>query len=151
MIKAGLIGIAASLIYVTSMTLVLPFCTVCITPLLGFGVGYLAVHFDKPPKLKTCLRVGGFAGGITGVATLLGQMLATVINGILMTNWKELPDLVKQLGLTQFPNANEYWQTTLAVNSFCSVLNLVIIVTLGMGGAMLWFQRHHKPLATASI
>ena len=149
MIKAGLVGALASFVYVMSLTLVSPFCTVCITPPLGIGVGYLANRFDKPIKLTSSLSVGAVAGGIAGIAALVAQMLATVVNGILVTNWSGLPAMVRAWGLVQFPRAPEYWQTTLLTNSFCSVVNLVIIVALGMLGGMMWFQRHHKVMAVS--
>ena len=144
MIKAGLLGAFIGFIYVMSITLVSPFCTVCITPLLGVSVGYLASRIDKPLKLETSLGSGGIAGGMTGCGALIGQMLAAVVNGILVTNWQELPNFVKDLGLTQFPNASEYWQTTLTANSFCSLLNLALIAGLGAVGGLIWFQRQNK-------
>jgi hypothetical protein len=151
MIKAGLLGAMLGFIYVMSLTLVSPFCTLCITPLLGLGIGYLASRFDKPLKLETSLSSGGIAGGMSGCGALVGQMLATVVNGILVTNWEELPAFIKDLGLTQFPNTNEYWQTTLTANSLCSVLNLAIIAGLGAVGGLIWFQRQNKkPLSTLS-
>jgi hypothetical protein len=150
MIKAGFIGAVAGFIYVMGLTLVSPFCTLCFTPLLGIGVGYLASRFDRPPKLESSLLVGGIAGGIAGFAALIGQMLATVVNGVLVTNWKELPLFFKELGFQVDPN--EYWQTTLTANSFCSLLNLAIIVGLGALGSMIWFQRQNrKSLSTVSI
>ncbi|HXV98789.1 MAG TPA: hypothetical protein VEC93_10225 [Anaerolineae bacterium] len=151
MIKAGLLGAMLGFIYVMSLTLVSPFCTLCITPLLGLGIGYLASRFDKPLKLETSLSSGGIAGGMSGCGALVGQMLATVVNGILVTNWEELPAFIRDLGLSQFPNTNEYWQTTLTANSFCSVLNLAIIAGLGAVGGLIWFQRQNKkPLSTVS-
>jgi hypothetical protein len=151
MIKAGLLGAILGFIYVMSLTLVSPFCTLCVTPLLGLGIGYLASRFDKPLKLETSLSSGGIAGGMSGCGALVGQMLATVVNGILVTNWEELPAFIRDLGLAQFPDTSEYWQTTLTANSFCSVLNLAIIAGLGAVGGLLWFQRQNKKsLSTVS-
>jgi hypothetical protein len=151
MIKAGLLGAMLGFIYVMSLTLVSPFCTLCITPLLGLGIGYLASRFDKPLKLETSLSSGGIAGGMSGCGALVGQMLATVVNGILVTNWEQLPAFITDLGLAQFPDTNEYWQTTLTANSLCSVLNLAIIAGLGAVGGLIWFQRQNKkPLSTLS-
>ena len=152
MIKAGLLGAIVGFIYVTSITLISPFCTLCITPLLGVIVGYLAGQFDRPLKLESSLSRGGIAGGMTGCGALIGQMLAAVVNGILVTNWRELPNFVRDLGLTQFPNTDEYWQTTLTANSFCSVLNLMLIAGLGIVGGLIWFQRQHgKSLPSVSF
>jgi hypothetical protein len=150
MIKAGFIGAVAGFIYVMSLTLVSPFCTLCFTPLLGIGVGYLASRFDRPPKLESSSIVGGIAGGIAGFAALVGQMLATVVNGVLVTNWEELPFFFKQLGFQVSPT--EYWQTTLTANSFCSLLNLAIMVGLGALGGVIWFQHQsRKSLSTVKV
>lgn len=151
MIKAGLVGATAGFIYMMSLTLVSPFCTFCFTPVLGVGVGYLASRFDKPPELKKSLLVGGSAGVITGLAALLGQMLATVVNGILVTHWEQLPLYIKQLGLTDLPAPDEYWQTMLVVNSFCSLLNLAAIAALGVLGSLIWFQRHKEKVFSTAL
>lgn len=153
MIKAGLLGLVLAFIYVMSITLVSPFCTLCFTPLLGIGVGYLANWFDQPLKFEASLGRGAAAGGMTGFGALLGQMAAAVVNGILVTNWEELPALFKEFGFTQFPNPDEYWQTTLTANSMCSLLNLALIAGLGMVGGALWFrwQQYKKAFSTASI
>lgn len=144
MIKAGLLGAIIGFIYVMSITLVSPFCTLCITPLLGISVGYIASRIDRPLKLEASLSSGGIAGGMTGCGALFGQMLAAIVNGILVTNWRELPNFIRELGLTQFPNSGEYWQTTLSANSFCGLLNLALIAGLGTVGGLIWFQRQHK-------
>lgn len=153
MIKAGLLGLVLAFIYVMSITLISPFCTLCITPLLGLGVGYLANRFDKPNKFEASLGSGVIAGAMSGFGALLGQMLAAVVNGILVTNWQELPALFKEFGFTQFPDSNEYWQTTLTANSMCSLLNLALIAGLGALGGALWFRRqqYKKAYSTPSI
>jgi MFS family permease len=153
MIKAGLIGLVIGFIYVMSITLISPFCTVCITPLLGISVGYLANRFDKPLKFEASLGGGAIAGAMTGCAALLGQILAAVVNGILVTNWEELPGLFRDMGFTQFPDSSEYWQTTLTANSMCGLLNLVLVAGLGAVGGAIWFQRHQhkKGLSAASV
>lgn len=153
MIKAGLLGLVIGFIYVMSITLISPFCTLCFTPLLGISVGYLANRFDHPLKFEASLGKGTIAGAMTGFGALLGQMLAAVVNGILVTNWEELPALFKEFGFTQFPNPDEYWQTTLMANSMCSLLNLALIAGLGAVGGAIWFQRqqHKKGFSTASI
>lgn len=153
MIKAGLLGLVIGFIYVMSITLISPFCTLCFTPLLGISVGYLANRFDKPHKFEASLGSGVIAGAMAGFGALLGQMLAAVVNGILVTNWEELPTLFKEFGFTQFPNPNEYWQTTLTANSMCSLLNLALIAALGAVGGALWFRRqqYKKAFSATSI
>ena len=144
MIKAGFIGASIGFVYIMSLTLLSPLCTLCFTPLLGVGVGYIAGWFDKPLRAETSLSRGTIAGGITGLGVVIGQMVATLVNGVLVTNSDQLPILISEFGLSQavITNSNEYWQTTLALNSFCSVFNLALIAGLGALGSILWFQRH---------
>ena len=152
MLKAGLPGAVIGFIYVMGITLISPFCTLCFTPLLGISIGYLANRFDKPPRVEASLGSGAIAGAMTGFGALLGQMLAAVVNGILVTHWEELPALFKQMGFGQIPDQSQYWQTTLTANSFCSLLNLGIIAGLGAVGGLIWFQQQSKKaFSTVSI
>ena len=152
MIKAGLIGATAGFIYVMSLTLLSPFCTLCFTPLLGLGVGYLAGWCPIEGGYQTSLLRGAVAGVISGLGVVVGQMLATVVNAILVTNSEELPRLLRQIGLSDLiiTDSNQYWQATLTANSICSVFNLVIIAGLGAVGGLLWFQRRHKATPAAA-
>lgn len=153
MIKAGLIGFVVGFILIMSLTLLSPFCTLCLTPFLGAGVGYLANWFDSPAEAKASLLRGGLAGGLTGIGTMAGQMLATVVNGVLITNSDQLPILLADLGLSDFmiTDANEYWRATLTVSAFCSVFNLALIAGLAALGGFIWFQRQQRnSFSTAS-
>ena len=67
----------------------------------SLGVGYLAGWFDTPPSSDTSLVRGAVAGIITGLGVVVGQMLASVINAILVTNSEQLPILMRELGLTE--------------------------------------------------
>jgi MFS family permease len=149
MIKAGLIGLVIGAIYVTSLTLLSPFCTLCLTPLLGLAVGYLAGWFDKPQTANASLRKGMIAGGITGLGAVAGQIVASIIGTILITNLEQLPTLIRELGVSEFltTDTKEYWQATLTTNSFCGLLNLAIIVGAGGLGSIIWFQRQQPDFA----
>ncbi len=146
MIKAGFLGAGIGAIYVMSLTLLSPFCTICLTPLLGVSVGYATGWFDKPLRAEAGLVRGIIAALIAGVGTIVGQMLAALVNAVLVTNSEQLPSLMRQMGFPQLAliDSAEYWQSTLLVNSFCSVFNLAIIVGLGAVGSMIWFQQHNK-------
>lgn len=148
MIKAGITGAVLGFIYVMSLTLLSPFCTLCFTPLLGLGVGYLAGWFDAPSRLNISVARSGVAGGLTGMAVVIGQMLATVVNAILVTNSEQLPGLMREIGLSQFAAIDnaQYWQTTVIGNSVCGGLNLLIITGLGAVGGLWWYQRHQAEI-----
>jgi hypothetical protein len=149
-IKAGLIGAAAGFIYIMSLTLLSPVCSVCLTPVLGLGVGYLAGWFDAPLSPDTSLVRGAVAGIITGFGVVIGQMLATVVNAILVTNSEQLPILMRELGLTELivTDSNQYWQATLTANSICSMFNLLLIAGLGAVGGLIWFQQRARIAVT---
>jgi hypothetical protein len=145
MIKAGLIGGVVGFIYVASLTLLSPVCTLCFTPLLGIGVGYLAGWFDKPPTVNVSLSRGIIAGNITGVGVIAGQILATVISAVLITNLEQLPPWMRQFLQSESIVAD------LTISSFfCSLINLGIITGLGALGGMLWFRRQGHALSTLS-
>jgi hypothetical protein len=148
MIKAGAIGAVIGFIYIMSLSLLSPICTLCFTPLLGLGVGYLAGWFEKLADVRASLSRGTIAGGITGLGVVVGQMMATVVNGILVTNSDRIPALMNEVGLSQFviTNNDEYWQSILVFNSFCSLFNLALVAGLGAVGGMIWFQRHQATL-----
>jgi hypothetical protein len=147
MIKAGVIGAGFGFIYIMSLALLLPLCTLCFSPLLGMGVGYLAGWFDKPLKLETSLGKGGIAGGIASVGVVAGQILANIVYCILVTNSTWL----QQMGFIQANlNQDECWQITLTLSSFCGLFNLVVIVGLAAIGSLVWFQRYGDALIMAS-
>lgn len=146
MIKVGLAGAGIALIYVMSLTLLSPFCTVCLTPLLGIAVGYTTAWVDKPLRAERGVVSGVIAGLLTGLGAIAGQVLAGIVNAVLVTNSQELPKLMSELGFAQLATIEsaEYWQTTLFLNSFCGVFNLALIVGLGAAGSLLWFKQHNK-------
>ena len=150
MVKAGAVGAVVGFIYVMGLTLLSPFCTFCFTPLLGIGVGYLAGKVDEPVNKEASLVRGSIAGAISGLSAVAGQMAATVVNGILVTRLEDLPAFINSFG---FPpdlivKPDQYWQGTLITGSLCGMLNLMIMVSLGAFGSMLWFQRQSRNEAT---
>ncbi len=150
MIKAGLVGGVIGFIYVMSLTLLSPFCTLCFTPLLGIGVGYLANHFDKPLRAEGSLSRGSIAGIITGAAVVTGQIGATLVNGVLITNLENMPAILSEIGLPQIliADTDQYWRSTLTASSICSMLNLLLIVGLGAVGGAIWYQKQNQNAPT---
>ena len=144
MFKAAFLGATVGLIYTMSLTLLSPLCTLCFTPFLGIAVGYLTSWFEKPLRVEASLSRGSVAGAITGLGVVAGQMAATLVNGILVTNSEQLPIIIREFGLPQtiLSSSDEYWQTTLTLNSFCGLFNFALIVGLGAVGGLMWFQRN---------
>ncbi|MCB0211506.1 MAG: hypothetical protein KDJ52_19360 [Anaerolineae bacterium] len=146
MFKSGLIGAGVGFVYVMSLALLSPLCTLCLVPFLGLGVGFMASWFDRPERLETNLGGGVVAGGITGLGVTVGQILATIVTGILVTNLEQMPAGFEQFTMLEpfMVDPAQYWQTTLAVGAFCSIFNLALIIGLGAVGSLLWFQQHKK-------
>ncbi len=146
MVRVGLSGAFIGFIYIMSLTLLSPFCTLCLTPFLGFGVGYLANQLDQPAAIGSSLSRGSIAGVMTSFGIILGQMGAVLVNGILVTNFEVFPPVINGLDLSQFliSDTAAYWQTTLMFGSICSIFNLVIVTGLATAGGALWFQRKYQ-------
>ena len=146
MVRAGLSGAIIGFIYVMSLTLLSPFCTLCLTPFLGFGVGYLANQLDQPAAVSGSLSRGSIAGVMTSFGIILGQMGAMLVVGILVTNFEVFPPVINGLDLSQFfsGDTEAYWQTTLMLSSICSIFNLVVVTGLAAAGGAIWFQRKYQ-------
>lgn len=146
MLKAGLFGAVIGLLYVMGLALFFPVCVLCFTPLLGLGVGYMAANIDEPVNSEASVGRATLAGIIASVGALVGQILAALVNGILITNSENFPDAIIALGvpasLTIGPN--QYWQGILVLGSLCSVLNMTVIIGLAALGGQLWFRRQRR-------
>ncbi|MCB0163371.1 MAG: hypothetical protein KDI79_04030 [Anaerolineae bacterium] len=153
MIRSGLLGAGLGFVYVMSLALLSPLCTLCIVPFLGLGVGFLASWFDQPEKLESNLGRGVIAGGMTGLGVIIGQILASLVTGVLVTNLETLPPEFSELGFLQsvITNPAQYWQTTLTMGAFCSIFNLAFLIVLGAVGSLLWFQTYKKRLTTTVL
>ena len=153
MFKSGLIGAGIGFVYVMSLALLSPLCTLCLVPFLGLGVGFMASWFDKPERLEANLGRGVVAGGITGLGVTIGQILAKIVTGILVTNLEQMPAGFEQFTMLEpfMVDPAQYWQTTLAVGAFCSIFNLALIMVLGALGSLLWFQTYKKRLTTTVL
>ncbi len=147
MFKAIFIGAILGLIYVTSFNIISPVCTLCVTPLIGLGVGYLTSWFEQPDIAPRSFQRGVFAGSITAMLMIPGQIVATLTNAIILTNLENWSNYANNLGLVNAPLSNEdYWQTTLITNTMCGGFNIVVIVSFAAVGSMLWFQQSKSQL-----
>lgn len=147
MFKAGLLGGLTGFIYVTSLNIFSPFCTLFITPILGLGVGYLAGWFDEPMTRQASIGRGVMAGTLTSGFVVCGQAIATLVNATIITNWEEWPTTVSSFGLSPAGITDyDYWQATLITNTLCGLFNVIIIIGLAAIGSLFRFQRksNHK-------
>ncbi|MDM8520742.1 hypothetical protein QUF64_11880 [Anaerolineales bacterium HSG6] len=140
MLKAGLIGAGIGFIYISSLYLLAPLCTLCLTPFLGVGVGYLTAWFDKPTSIEAGIPRSLGAGLMTASSVMVGQVIAALVKGILIINWSWARTIVDEMG---WPDAviTEYWQNAIIGDSFCGIFNLTIIIGSALIGNMFWFRR----------
>jgi MFS family permease len=147
MLKASLIGAAVGFVYVMGLTLLLSsLCTLCFTPFLAAGAGYLAARFDRPTLPAISIKRGATAGVLAGGGMLLGLICATLVHGILLTHSptmvSAMAPLARELGIENvFTNPDNYWELIFRTNSMCGLLNLMIMATAGAAGGRLWLRQ----------
>lgn len=144
MLKAGLIGLVLGGIFGLGVTLVMPYCTPCAAIIVGLGVGFLASVWDKPATGGSSAGLGAKAGAIAGVGHLGGQLLGTLVNGILVGP-QGAAEFASQLGLdTAVLEPAQYWVMQILVNGGCGITNIAVAAGLGALGGLLWFQTMGK-------
>jgi MFS family permease len=153
MIKAGVLGGVVGLIYAMGLAILSPLCTVCFMPVLGLGVGYLAGWISQPLESSRAVTAGVVSGGLTGLGASLGQLLAGFVFSVLFASPEQLNLIMREFGFTDIPplTADQYWQSILLINSFCSITNWILLIGLSITGCMFWMQRRQKNRLTFSI
>ncbi|RME87495.1 MAG: hypothetical protein D6770_09195 [Anaerolineae bacterium] len=138
MVKAGLIAGAGMFILVLLAAAVFsPLCALCVPLLAGIVAGYLTGRFEMPPDMKTVATRGAYAGAIAAGLGIIAQMIAMVINALVMQNPQF--QVNQMLGL---PPADP---TTVWVGQFiaaCCVglLNVALTAGFGAAGGAIWFK-----------
>ncbi len=139
MLKSGLIiGAVAFLSAAGAAAIVSPLCAVCVGVLLGLPAGYLAGVFDKPMDSGEALKFGAGAGAIAGVGGVIGQLVAAVINALVIGS-TFLADFYEQVGLPP-TDTSSVWMVQLTLACIVGLLNLALMAGLGAGGGAIWFQ-----------
>ncbi len=138
MVKSGLIVGGISVILNLGIALFFPACSICVGILMGLLVGYLAGVFDLPLTSGDCARSGVGAGGIAGAIGLLGNLIGGVINAAVLSpsGNQMINDL---LGLPPSDPAT-IWGGQLGVACCIGLVNVVLMMGLGAGGGVLWYQ-----------
>jgi hypothetical protein len=140
MLKAGLVGLVAGVLFGMGITLLLPYCTPCAAIGIGLAIGFLACLWDKPAAQSGVSATGAKAGALAGAGHLVGQLLGMLLNGLLVGP-EGAAQLLRDLGLdTAAMSPRVYWLTQIAVNSSCGVTNIALAAGLGALGGLLWRQ-----------
>ncbi|PWH17497.1 MAG: hypothetical protein DDG60_01935 [Anaerolineae bacterium] len=147
MVKSGLIiGAVMFLIVLLLAAGISPLCAACVPLFTGLGAGYLAGMFDKPISNNAAIQRGAIAGAMAGGIALLAQMIASVINSLVLQN----PQF--QLGRiwgAEAVDPTTVWLAQFAFALCVGLLNVGLTAAFGAGGGAIWFSTAGKNQAPA--
>lgn len=135
MLKAGLIAGAVSFVFVLIGAAGLsPLCALCVPLVTGLLAGYLTGVFDKPDPADAMKRGAG-AGAITGGIAILANIIAALLNSLVLQNPELQPN--NFLGLPQTSPAM-VWIGQFGINLCVGLVNVGLNAALGVGGISIW-------------
>ncbi|MCS6994710.1 MAG: hypothetical protein N2117_01510 [Anaerolineales bacterium] len=138
MVKSGLIVGAVMFFIVLLLAVgISPLCALCVPLFTGLGAGYLTGIFDKPLSNSQAAQRGAIAGAIAGGISLPAQMIASVINAMVLQN--------PQFQLSQFfggevVDPTTVWLAQIAFAICIGLLNIGLTTAFGAGGGAIWFS-----------
>jgi MFS family permease len=133
MLKAGLIAGAVMFFAVLITAVFSPLCALCVPILVGLGAGYLNGVFEK--NTETAVQRGAYAGAIAGGLGILGQLIASVINAVVLQNPNN--QINDALGLP-IADPGMVWVSQLGVACCIGLVNVALSAGLGAGGGAIW-------------
>jgi MFS family permease len=133
MLKSGLMAGAAMFVIVLIAAIFSPFCALCAPLVVGLGAGYLTGVFEKTPE--TVVQRGAYAGAIAGGLGIVGQMIASVVNAVVLQNPNN--QINPSLGLP-IADPAMVWVGQLAVACCVGLVNVALSAGLGAGGGAIW-------------
>jgi hypothetical protein len=142
MVKSGLIvGAIMFFLVLGAAAVVSPFCALCIPLFTGLGAGYLAGVFDHPALNGDAAKRGAGAGAIAAGLAILAQILASIINALVLQN----PQY--QLGRLWGADAvspSAVWGLQILFGLCIGLLNVGLTAAFGAGGGAIWFSTAGK-------
>lgn len=142
MVKSGLIVGAVMFLLVLVLAMAIsPLCALCVPLLTGLGAGYLAGVFDKPISNGDAAKRGAGAGAIAAGLAIFAQMIASIINSLVMQN----PQY--QLGRiwgAEAVNPAMVWALQIVLGACVGLLNVALTAAFGAGGGAIWFGADRK-------
>lgn len=133
MLKAGLIAGAVMFFSVLVAALLSPLCALCVPVLVGLGAGYMNGMFEK--NAETAVQRGAYAGAIAGGIGIVGQLIASVINAVVLQNPNN--QINEALGLP-IADPGMVWVSQLGVACCIGLVNVALSAGLGAGGGAIW-------------
>jgi hypothetical protein len=143
MLKAGLIGAAVGFVLAIIGAIFFPLaCNPCAAAFIGLGAGALTGVFARPPTSGTSASEGAKAGAIATAGNLLGQMVGTAIQ-VLVIGPEAAADFARELGLpigdpTAF--GTTYYLGAFGGGCLCGLVGIALGAGLGAVGGILWYQ-----------
>ncbi len=148
MVKSGLIIGAVMFLVVLGLAAILsPFCALCVPLLTGLGAGYLTGVFDKPITNSDAARRGAGAGAIAAGIAIFAQMIASVINSLVLQNPQY--QLGRLWGGEALP-AETVWAIQILSALCIGLLNVGLTAAFGAGGGAIWFNANGKSQSPAA-
>ncbi len=136
MLKAGLIVGGVSLFLVLGVSSILsPLCAICVAIFAGLGAGYLAGMFERPYDSAASTKAGAGAGAVAGGLSIVGQLIASVINAISLQN----SGFTEMLGLPA-TDTTTLWVAQIGMALCMGLLNIAIMAGLGAAGSAIWLN-----------
>jgi len=133
MLKAGLISGAVMFLFVLVAAIFSPLCALCVPLLVGLAAGYLTGVFEKTPA--STVQRGAYAGAIAGGLGIVGQLIASVINGFVMQN----PDnQINDLFGVPAADPATVWISQLGFACCIGLINVALTAGFGAGGGAIW-------------
>lgn len=142
MVKSGLILGAVMFLFVLGLAAVIsPFCALCVPLLTGLGAGYLSGVFDKPLSNSNAAKRGAGAGAIAAAIAILAQMIASVINSLVLQNPQYQ---LGQLWGAEAVDPAMVWALQILFALCIGLVNVGLTAAFGAGGAAIWFGASGK-------
>ncbi len=144
MVKSGLIFGVVALVLILGVTLISPFCGVCIGLVIGLAAGYVAGVFGKPVSSRDSIRIGAIAGAIAGALGLVGEFIGGIINSTVV-NAATLEQFYKTFGLPNVGLTQTQITSSQILGATCiGLFNVLWMAIFGLAGCALWYQVRGK-------
>lgn len=144
MVKSGLIFGVVAFVLILLVTLLSPFCGICLGLVIGIAAGYVAGVFGKPVSSSESVKMGAIAGVIAGAIGLVGQLIGGVLNSMVV-NPAALEQFYKTFGLPNISLTQSQITTSQLLAAGCvGLFNILWMAVFGLAGGALWYQIRGK-------
>ncbi|GAB4489867.1 MAG: hypothetical protein OHK0031_13460 [Anaerolineales bacterium] len=149
MVKSGLIfGAVMFLLVLGAAVVISPLCALCVPLLAGLGAGYLAGRFDQPLSSGAAMKRGAGAGAMAALFGLAAQVMAAIINGLVLQNPQFNPGRV--FGGVPI-DSSLVWAGQIFAGLCVGLLNIGLTAAFGAGGAAIWWNTAGKNQPPAEV